>query len=74
MFNSVDKKCEVDPSKVYYTSSLNGVNNYAGNPPNIPSNNDKKVLGCPSTAPFSTGQVCLNCSVPHFFNFQTNQC
>lgn len=56
MFNTSSKTCEIDPSQVYYTSSLNGVDNYMGNPPNIPSNNDKVVMGCPKKTPFSDGR------------------
>lgn len=74
MFDLQTKKCVTDPSKVYYTSSLNGVSNYAGTPPNIPPNNDKKVIGCPVETPFSNGKQCLACPLPRFYNFQTNQC
>lgn len=74
IFNPTTKKCEEDPSKVYYQSSLSGVANYAGSPPNLPANNTKTVLGCPTTTPFSDGTHCLSCPSPNFFNFQTNHC
>jgi hypothetical protein len=64
----------VDPSQVYYQTSLNGVTNYAGTPPNLPTNNTKTVLGCPPNEPFSDGTRCLACPLPRFFNFQTSQC
>ena len=64
----------LDITKVLYVSSLSGVTNYIGNPPNAPATTDKKILGCPVDKPFSNGQQCVACEMPKFFNFQTNQC
>jgi len=52
-FDPATKKCILDASKVLYVSSLSGVSNYIGSPPNIPSTTDKKILGCPVDKPFS---------------------
>ena len=59
---------------VYYTSSVNGLNNYVGAPPNIPANNNKVVMGCPAATPYSNGVVCMTCALPSFYNFNTNVC
>lgn len=73
-FDITTKKCQNDPSKIYYNNSLAGVNNYIGQPP-IPSDTPGKVVvPCPSDAPFSLANKCVSCPSPHFFNFQTKQC
>ena len=73
-FNVTTGTCVLNPAMVYYTSSVNGVNNYIGVPPNIPPNNNKVVMGCPASQPFSNGVGCVACSLPNFYNFQTNAC
>ena len=69
IYNATTRSCVLNPTQVYYTSSLNGVNNYIGLPPNIPANNTKKVMGCPSSTPFSNGAQCVSCPLPQFYNF-----
>lgn len=73
-FEPSTKSCVLDASKVLYVSSLSGVSNYIGTPPNVPASTDKKILGCPADTPFSNSQQCVACVLPRFFNFQTNQC
>ena len=74
LFNTTTRTCMLNPAQVYYSSSLNGVGNYIGLPPNVPVNNKKKVLGCPPTMPFSNGAQCVACPLPKFYNYQTNLC
>lgn len=74
MFDSLSKQCVVDASKIYYSSSLNGVSNYIGTPPILASTKGKVVRPCPANTPFSNGMQCVECSTPKFFNFITNLC
>lgn len=74
MFDAVSKTCLLDASQVYFESSLNGIPNYIGSPPLIASAQGKVVSSCPVEKPFSSGQQCVACGLPQFFNFQTNQC
>ncbi len=56
IFDSNTKGCKVDPSKIYYSSSLNGVGNYIGAPPTLANPTDKLVQPCPTSTPFSNGK------------------
>lgn len=47
MFDTNTKTCIIDLSKVYYSNSLNGVNNYIGSPPILANSNDKIIKACP---------------------------
>lgn len=73
-FDINTKDCVLDPSKVYFTNSLNGVSNYIGNPPIIADLSNKVTKACPAEKPFSNGKQCVECSSPKFYNFQSNQC
>jgi len=73
-FNISTGTCTINPAMVYYTSSINGISNYIGLPPNIPANNNKIVMGCPNSTPFANGVGCVACSLPNFYNFQFNAC
>lgn len=74
LFDITSQTCMVDPTKIYYSNSLNGVSNYIGLPPILTNSSNKIVNSCPPEAPFSSGKVCISCSVPKFYNFNTNNC
>lgn len=74
MFDIKTRTCVLDPTKIYYSNSLNGVTNYIGNPPILADTPNKVIRACPPETPFSTGKQCIQCSPPSFYNFQANQC
>ncbi len=47
-FDINTKECVLDPSKIYFTNSLNGVSNYIGNPPIIADLSNKVTKACPA--------------------------
>jgi hypothetical protein len=59
MFDTNSKTCIIDASKIYYTNSLNGVNNFIGTPPILASTTGKITQSCPQNTPFSNGKICM---------------
>ena len=69
IFDPISKACITSS---FFLSNLTGVENFIGSPLSpLPYDNIKT---CPSTTPFSNGQLCLSCLLPDFFNFEQMAC
>lgn len=58
---------------VYTTVISSNVQNYYGTPPKTDPAY-QNVTACPADHPYSTGQTCIQCQLPSYFNFEILAC